>query len=507
VTGLRTLWAALWLVAVVGAGAGGAAAQTLRVGLSDDPDMLDPSQARTFTGRTVFAALCDKLVEISPELDIVPQLATEWRWVDGNKGLVLKLRQGVKFHDGEPLDAAAVKFSLERHLTFPGTTRKAEISAIKTVEIIDGYTVKLVLSTPFAPLLAALADRAGMIVSPKAATAAGDNFAAYPVCAGPFKFVERVAQDRIVLDRFADYWNKDQIKFDRVIFLPIPDSTVRLANLLSGGLDIIERVAATDYNRLKGDARVKLSAITGLGYWNIRINVANGERAKQPFGSDPRVRQAFDLAIDRAALNQVVFEGNAQPGNQWMPPTNSYYVKDFPIPTRDVAAAKRLLAEAGVPHPSFELTVPNNPETQQVAQVLQAMAAEAGFAMQLKATETNTALQAAAKGDFDAYLTYWSGRIDPDNNLYNFIACKAPLNDSHYCNPEVDRELDLARTVETPAERLVHYRNVAAQILRDKPSIYLYHNNWLYAASPQLAGFSVYPDGLIRPQGLRLKQQ
>src|SRR5438309_1878873 len=194
--GWRILLAGLCLML---AGAGAASAETLRIGLGDDPDMLDPSQARTFTGRTVFAALCDKLVEISPELDIVPQLATEWHWVDDNKGLVLKLRQGVKFHDGEPLDAAAVKFSLERHL-------------------------------------------------------------------------------------------------------PIPDSTVRLANLLSGGLDIVERVAATDYNRLKGDNRVKLSAVTGLGYWNIRINVANGERAKTPFGSDPRVRQALDLAIDRAAL-------------------------------------------------------------------------------------------------------------------------------------------------------------------------------------------------------------
>jgi len=213
------------------------------------------------------------------------------------------------------------------------------------------------------------------------------------------------------------------------------------------------------------------------------------------------VRQALESSIDRDALNQVVFEGNALPGNQWMPPTNSYYVKDFPIPPRDVAAAKRLLAEAGVPNPSFELTVPNNPETQQVAQVLQSMAAEAGFSMQLKATETNTALQAAMKGDFDAYLTYWSGRIDPDNNLYNFVACNAPLNDSHYCNAEVDRELDLARTVEASTDRLVHYRNVAEQLLRDKPAIYLYHNNWLYAANPNLAGLAVYPDGLIRPQG------
>src|SRR6266700_3471697 len=137
--------------------AGPAAAQTtLRIGLAEDPDVLDPTLARTYVGRIVFASLCDKLVDISPELDIVPQLATEWQWVDDNKGLVMKLRQGVLFHDGEKLDAAAVKFSLERHLTMPGSNRKAEISALKSVEIVDDHTVKLVLDKPFAPLLAQL---------------------------------------------------------------------------------------------------------------------------------------------------------------------------------------------------------------------------------------------------------------------------------------------------------------------------------------------------------------
>src|SRR5216684_7730110 len=165
------------------------------------------------------------LSHIAPELDIAPQLATGWQWVDGNKGLILKLRQGVQFQDGEPLDAAAVKFSIERHLSMPGSNRKAEISAVSAVEIIDDHTVKLVLKAPFAPLLAALSDRAGMIVSPKAAQAPGD-FASHPICAGPYKFVERVAQDRIVLERFADYWDKDAVKLDRIVFMPIPDSNV-----------------------------------------------------------------------------------------------------------------------------------------------------------------------------------------------------------------------------------------------------------------------------------------
>src|SRR3954447_14583472 len=224
----------------------------------------------------------------------------------------MKLRQGVKFHDGEPFDAAAVKFNIERHLKLPGSNRKAEISAVTGVDIIDDHTVKLVLSAPFAPLLAQLTDRAGMMVSPKAAQAvqaSGGDFSTHPVCAGPFKFVERVAQDRIVLERFADYWNKDTVKFDKVVFLPIPDATVRLANLQSGGLDLIERVMATDVDAVKKDSRLKFAEITGLGYQGITINLNNGPKAKNPLGEDARIRQALELSIDRTALNQVVFNG------------------------------------------------------------------------------------------------------------------------------------------------------------------------------------------------------
>src|SRR3954452_20872962 len=321
----RLLAAGLFFLAT--AAIGPLAAQTLRIGLAEDPDLLDPTMARTYVGRIVFSSLCDKLVDISPELDIVPQLATEWQWTDGSKALVMKLRQGVTFHDGEKFDAAAVKFNIERHLNLPGSNRKTEISAVKAVEIVDDHTVKLVLSAPFAPLLAQLSDRAGIMISPKAAQAAGDKFASNPVCSGPFKFVERVAQDRIVLERFANYWNKDAIKFDKIVFLPIPDTTVRLANLQSGGLDLIERVAATDVDAVKKDTRLKFAEITGLGYQGITMNLNNGPKAKNPLGQEARVRQALELSIDRTALNQVVFNGLFAAGNQWVPPGNPYYVK------------------------------------------------------------------------------------------------------------------------------------------------------------------------------------
>ena len=199
--------------------------------------------ARTYVGRIVFAAFCDKLFDIDEKLNIVPQLALSHETSADGKEVTIKLRPGVKFQDGEPFDAEAAKFSLDRHLTMPGSFRKPELAALDHVDVVDPLTIKLVLKAPYSPLIAQLTDRAGMMVSPKAAKAEGDKFGLHPVCAGPYKFVERVQQDRIVFEKFADYWNKDNVHIDRIVYLPLVDATVRLANLKSGGLDLIERAA------------------------------------------------------------------------------------------------------------------------------------------------------------------------------------------------------------------------------------------------------------------------
>ena len=373
-----------------------APAQTLRIGLAEDPDVLDPTLARTFVGRIVFAALCDKLFDIDEKLAIVPQLATAYEWSADNKALTLKIRPGVTFHDGEKLDAAAVKYNIERHKTMAGSNRRGELALVTTVDVVDPATVRLNLSAPFAPLLAQLADRAGMMVSPKAAQEAGDKFGAKPVCSGPFRFAERVAQDRIVLERYPNYWNKGEIFVDKVVYLPIVDATVRLANLKSGQLDFIERMAASDVPALKSDTRFKISKITEIGYQGITINVGKSDLAqKNPLGKDPRVREAFELALDRQGIVQVVQEGEGEVGNQWVAPSNAFYAKNMPIPKRDVARAKALLAEAGVPNPSFTLMTPTTSDAQKIAQVVQAMVKEAGFDVKIQSTEFATSLDMA----------------------------------------------------------------------------------------------------------------
>jgi peptide/nickel transport system substrate-binding protein len=360
--------------------AGAAFAQTnLRIGLGDDPDALDPSLSRFYTTRIVFAALCDKLFDIDEKSNIVPQLALGSETSADGKTVTLKLRPGVKFHDGEPFNAEAAKYSLERHLNMKGSFRKPELSAVDSVEVTDPLTIKLNLKAPFSPLLAQLTDRAGMMVSPKAAEAAGDKFALKPACAGPYKFVERIPQDRIVVEKFADYWNKDHVLIDKITYLPIVDSTVRLANLRSGGLDMMERLLATDIKTVRDDPKLKLSKAVSLGWFAVLVNVGNGPKADNPLGKDARVRQAFELSLDREAINQVVYNGEFMPGNQWVNPQSPYYQQAFPIPKRDIAKAKALMKEAGVTgRVPIDFMIGNNPETRAVAEVMQSMVAETG---------------------------------------------------------------------------------------------------------------------------------
>jgi peptide/nickel transport system substrate-binding protein len=482
-----------------------AAQSTLRIGLAEDPDILDPTMARTYVGRIVFASICDKLFDIDENVKIVPQLATSYEVSPDGKEVLIKLRPGVLFHDGEKLDAEAAKFSIERHLTMQGSFRRGEISPIASVEVVDPLAIKLKLKAPFAPLIAALTDRAGMMVSPKAAKALGAQFGTKPVCAGPYKFVERVAQRHIIVEKFKDYWNKDNVHIDRIVYQPIEDSTVRLANLRSGSLEIIERMLATDAGTVKKDSKLKLAAVTELGYQGITMNVGNGPRSKTPFGQDARVRRAFELAIDRQAIVQVVFNGEFTPGNQWVSPGHPMYQQSIPIPKRDIAAAKKLLAEAGVKTPyAVELMVPNNPETRQVAEVIQSMVKEAGFDVKIKVTEFATSLKAGEAGDYDIYMLAWSGRTDPDGNLYSFASCKGPLNYGRYCSPEVDKLLDQSRQVNDPAARKKVFEQIAMKAIKEGGVLYLYHRKMFFPHSTRLQGFKPMPDGLIRVVGLKL---
>jgi peptide/nickel transport system substrate-binding protein len=477
---------------------------TLRLAINEDPDAMDPTVARTFTGRIVFAALCDKLVDIDEKLTIVPQLATAYAWLDP-KTLEFKLRPGVLFHDGTKMDAEAVKYSLLRHLTMAGSTRRGEIAALDTVEIVDPLTVRLHLKAANAPFLSQLADRAGMIVSPKAAEAAGKDFSLKPVCAGPFRYTERVPQDRIVLDRFPDYWNAAAIKLGRIVYRPIPDNTVKLANLQAGALDMAERFLPPDVEVMKKDPKLKVVISGNLGYQSLTFNIANGKQPRTPMMADARVRQAFALSIDRQALIDVVYSGLYTPIAQAVPPESPFYAADVKPQPRDVAKAKALLAAAGVKTPvSVELLTSNSPDQRQTGEVIQSMAAEAGFDVKLRTTEFVTALKASDEGDYEVFLIGWSGRVDEDGNLYSFVKTKGPLNAGLYSDATVDDLLEQARAVtDIPARRAI-YGKLAVKLNQDLPLMYVYTPKAIVGMSTKVSGFVPIADNLIRPQGITI---
>jgi peptide/nickel transport system substrate-binding protein len=483
-----------------------AQAQTLHIALREDGDILDPTLARTYVGRIVFAGLCDKLFDIDEKLQIVPQLALGYEWTDPQT-LVIHLRPNVTFHDGEPFDAAAVKYTLERHLTLPGSFRRGEIGTIDHVEVIDPLTVRLVLKTPSAPLLALLTDRAGMIVAPKAAEAAGKDFGLHPVCTGPFRFTERIAQDRIVLDRYPNYWDATNIHFDRVIYQPMTDSAVQVANLHTGNIDLAERVLPTDVAEVKRDPKLRIVTSPALGYVGITFNLANGDGSKTAINQNPILRQAFEAAIDRQALSEVVFNGMYLPTAQAVPPSSPLAVKALEPPPRDIDKAKALVKQSGVPTPiQVTMMVPNTPDQAQLAEVIQSMVHDAGFEVKINLVEFASSVAAGTQGNFETYLIGWSGRTDADGNLYTFLHSGMGQNDGHYANPIVDAALDAARKSTDLAARVAYYGKLMEQERKDLPIIYLYNPVNIVGLSAKISGFRPVPDGIIRLQGLSVSK-
>jgi peptide/nickel transport system substrate-binding protein len=246
---------------------------------------------------------------------------------------------------------------------------------------------------------------------------------------------------------------------------------------------------------------------TSLGYQGMTINVANGPRADNPLGQSNLVRQALSLSIDRAALNQVVFEGAFAPGNQPFSPPSPWYNSEFPVPERDVNAAKALLAEAGYPDGvTIEVQVANNPVQTQVMQVIQAMAAESGISIELVAKEFATLLADQSAGEYTASQIGWSGRVDPDGNIHQFMTTGGGINDSKYSDPEMDQLLNEARLSTDPAARKESYDAAVAKQQEDMPIIYLYHPVWIWALNKSVSGFTPFPDGMIRLQGVSMSE-
>ncbi|MDQ7843103.1 MAG: ABC transporter substrate-binding protein [Armatimonadota bacterium] len=469
---------------------------TLRVGLNADPPNMDPHQSTAAVDRQVFQNLYDKLVDINENLEIVPMLATSWTITEGGRVYTFKLRPNVVFHDGTPFNAEAVKANFDRMLDRSfGSPRFSEVNLVTKVEVVDPLTVRITLEKPYSPFLAVLSDRAGMMVSPAAAQRLGKGLAREPVGTGPYRFVEKRPQERIVLERFDRHWDRGAGNVQQIVYRPFTDENARLANLRAGELDIIDQVAPAEIPKLKTDPVLRLFARSGLGWQGMWIQVQSG------IFSNKALRQALNAAIDRRTLVQVVFGETADPANGPFPPGMFTYSipANSRIPERNLDLARQKLREGGQPNGfAFTLKVTPGRVPQQVAQVIQSMAGEVGIRVNIEIVEFGALLSQLDAHRFEASLLGWSGRPDPDGNIYGFFVTGGGLNNSAYSNPRVDALLDAARILTTPDQRRRAYTEVMNVLNDDLPYLFLWWPKEYKVLGPKLQGFVHISDGMMR---------
>jgi peptide/nickel transport system substrate-binding protein len=509
---LAALVVVLCFLALAACGSGPASGQpgVLTLALAEDPDPLDPTTSGTFVSRIVYVDMCEKLYDVGPKLQIVPQLASALPQVSKDrKTLTIPLRKGIRFNDGTPFNAQAVKTTFEHYITYKESSRAGDLAPVASIETVGDDTVKLHLKAPSAPLLSLLADRAGMILSPtQLKKLGGAKFATNPVCVGPFKYTDRVAGDHITLDKSPYYYASDKVRLKRIIFKIITEGPVRASNLRSGDVDVAERLEPFDVVSIKGDSSIHLQATTSIGYQGLTINTGNTNgtgktfhpgKVKTPLGTHPQLREAFEDALDREVINKVVFYNQVTPDCGPLSPVSPWYDKSLKCPARNLARARQLVQQSGVKTPiPVKLLVQADSQQERLAQVVQAMAAEAGFKVSVEPSEFTTALDRGDQGDFDVFSIGWSGRIDPDGNLFNLVGSEGPLNYGGEANPAVDKGLAEGRTTSDPAKRRQIYQRVVSALLRDHGNIYLYHDKLFTGSRSDVTGVEVRPDGLPR---------
>lgn len=479
---------------------------TVTIGLKSDPDMLDPSLTSTLVARTVFASMCEQLYDVDQDNKFVPQLAGSMpKITNSGRTFTFTVREGARFSDGARLDAKAVKTSLDRHLHLPGSGRASEIDSVEKVTAVDKYTVRLDLKHPDVPLLGRLANTAGLIMSPKALKTYGKKFASHPSCVGPFRYVKRVIGDRIELKKDPLYYDADKVHLDGVIYKTITDGNIRMANIRSGDVQIGDQMGPVEVRGSMGEKGVQLLNTPSLGYMALTLNVGNAHGIDQkpgkvdtPFAKDVRVREALDLSLDRTLINKLVFQGMYEPACGPVP-TGTPLSSPAPCVARNIPKARKLLKEAGVKTPvPLELMINTTPEDSRLGQVVQAMAADAGFDIKLRPTEFATGLTRTLAGDFQARTGGWGGQPDPAGNIDSLVGTAGSNNQGKLSDPEIDRLIVEGRSTDDPTKRREIYRELTAAIREQHSVLYLYRNISYVSASTDVSGVRLSGDGMIK---------
>jgi peptide/nickel transport system substrate-binding protein len=481
---------------------------TLVVGLTaGEPDALDPTLARTFSGREVFLTFCEKLYDLDSKAQIVPQLASALPTISKDKLTVtIPLRTGIKFNDGTPFNAAAVVKTIERDQTLKGSARASEISPISSVAASGASKVVIHLKTPYSPLTAQFADRSGMIMSPAQLDKLGDKFATDPVCVGAFEYSSRVAGDSITVTKSSDYYDKKDVHLDKIVFKVENDTAAAAAALKAGDLQALDGIDSTQLQGIRSDSKLRIIKQTGLGYQGLTLNLGNKNGLGKlpystvgtPIAQNANLRKAFEEAIDRKAMNKVVFGGTVLPGCTPISPSSAWYDPSVTCTPYNPSDAKKLVAASGVSNPTVHLMVPTGTVALRQAQFLQSEEKTVGINVVIDSTDFVTSLSKADAGTYDTFQIGWSGRVDPDGNIFQFVATSGSQNDSGYSNNRLDLVLANARKAATLKARQTLYRVAQQIILNDRALIYLYHPVTRAGVQTQLTGVKLYPDTLLR---------
>jgi len=478
---------------------------TVTFAMSNDISNMDPLRSGLFVDRHLMYAMYDSLVRVTPKGVIIPWLATKWTISPDGKTYTFNLRTDVKYQDGTKFDAASVKWNLDRYRLTKGSFRSGELAPIDSVTVVDPYTVRLDLKAPSAPLLATLVDRSGMMLSEKAVEAggAGFNLKAFKAGSGPFILTEAVKDDHYTFVKNPDWWgrapNGDKLPYlDSVIFKPITDGDVRLTNIRTGQVQATNAITGKDVPTVKADPSLTYQEIPGLGWGSLIPNRAPGFTF-----NDKRLVQAVSMALDRAELfTKGPDQGVGAVAYGPISPSQFAYDPSFkPFAKPDIAGAKKLIAEVGKGPLKFELLVSSgSAATLQLAQLIQAQLAKADITMTIKTLLFNEILKIQeAHKHTGMTLIGWSGRIDPDGNVYDFNYTGRPNNDSAYSNKEVDSLLNQTRTATDNAKRQELFRKAQQIFVVDDPSrIWYDFNAAQLLTTKNIKGFTVYPDQLPR---------
>ncbi|MGL5253698.1 MAG: ABC transporter substrate-binding protein [Brevinema sp.] len=447
------------------------ALDVLIVASGADAVSLDPFRSNDSASSQIRGNIFDRLIERDEDGGYVPSLATEWKYINPTT-LELKLREGVMFQNGEPFGAKDVKFSVERALASPEVQHI--VGPIKAVEIVDEYTVRVLLKAPFAPLLAHLAHSAISIMNEKAVVDAGSEVGQKPVGTGPFVLESWNHGQSVILARNTNYWG-EPAKLSKVEVRIVPEAAARTIALETGDVDVVYTLDPVDRERINNTSSLTLAEDQAPRMEYISFNIGRG---KNPIWKDARVRKAFALSLDVPGIINSVLFNSADPASSMLQ-KSVFGAVEFPLVQQNIAEAKALLAEAGIAEGTKLILWTPQGAREKIMQVVQNNLKEIGLDASIEVLEWGRYLDATAKGEHDVFILGWTTiTLDGDYGMYNLLhssAAGGAGNRSFSSNPEMDRLLAAARVELDQEKRREMYRSAQEIVHNDHIVIPLYY--------------------------------